>query len=281
MIDVDGYLRRLHMPDPGPPSTSALFALHRAHVQHVAYESLQIQLGRATSVDPRESAARVIAGRGGYCFHLNGAFAALLTALGYDVTWHIGVVFADADGIPGAQTNHLALTVELDGESWFVDAGLGDALYEPIALTPGSVRQGPFTYAMQPSPLAPDGWRFIHDPLAGSFVGMEFRPEPAGPADFIHPHRHLSTSPESKFVQVAQVGRRSADRVEFIRGCVLRIVDGSGTSTHVLSSHDEWFDAVRDIFGLPLHDVDAGERERLWMWLWAGHRQRMEESGAP
>src|SRR5215217_499183 len=81
-LDLDAYLARLGIADPGPPSAAALRALHEAHVEHVAYEALEIQLGRPTSVDPYEAAARILERRrGGYCFHLNGAFSVLLDAL--------------------------------------------------------------------------------------------------------------------------------------------------------------------------------------------------------
>src|SRR3954469_25844344 len=85
---VAAYLDRLGVPDPGEPSLRALRALHRAHVECVPYEVLDVQLGRPTTVDPKESVRRVLGGRGGYCVQLNGAFSELLAALGYDVTWH-------------------------------------------------------------------------------------------------------------------------------------------------------------------------------------------------
>lgn len=53
------------------------------------YETLDIL--RATPVpplDPEESARRIIAGRGGYCFLLVDAFAALLVSLGFTVAEH-------------------------------------------------------------------------------------------------------------------------------------------------------------------------------------------------
>ena len=86
-----GYLARLGVVHDGAPSVDGLARLHRAHAERVPYTSLDIHLGRSTSVDPVESADRVVrTGRAGYCFLSNGAFAALLAALGYDVRWHVG-----------------------------------------------------------------------------------------------------------------------------------------------------------------------------------------------
>src|SRR5437868_5974035 len=81
----EAYLDRLGL-DVEPPSVDALFQVHRAHVERVAYETLWIHLGEGWSVDPADSVERVARGRrGGYCFHLNGAMSELLRGLGYDV----------------------------------------------------------------------------------------------------------------------------------------------------------------------------------------------------
>jgi arylamine N-acetyltransferase len=271
MVDVDSYLRRLDVAHPGPPSVQGLITLQRAHVSRIPYETLEIQLGRRTTVDPDESAARIVAGRGGYCYHLNGAFAALLEALGYHVRKHLGGVFGAAANATGANGNHLALTVDLDGEQWFIDAGLGDALYDPIPLHAGEVTQGPFTYRLEPSPLVVGGWRFWHSPVARSFEGMDFAPEPVTMAAFAGHHRMLSTATTSNFVRVPQVGRRTSDGVDFLRAATFRHVDAAGLSEHVLTSADEWFGVIAEVFGMPLDDLDVVVRDRLWDRIWASH----------
>jgi len=43
-------------------------------------------------IDPLGSARRILGGRGGYCYHLNGAFSALLAWLGVDVSRHLAGV---------------------------------------------------------------------------------------------------------------------------------------------------------------------------------------------
>ena len=64
----------------------------------------------------------------------------LLLALGYDVSRHVGGVHGPVGPAEGDLTNHLVLTVRglptdahPDG-TWYVDAGLGDALHEPMPL---------------------------------------------------------------------------------------------------------------------------------------------------
>ncbi len=78
---VRGYLGRLDIGDPGPPTVDALFALHRAQTERVAYENIDIFLGRPQGIAPAESIDRIVRGRGGYCYNLNGALATTLEAL--------------------------------------------------------------------------------------------------------------------------------------------------------------------------------------------------------
>ncbi len=233
-FDTAAYLRRLGVSDPGPPSVADLRALHAAQVERIAYEALDAYLGRVTSIDPHESAARIAAGRGGYCYHLNGAFSLLLRALGYDVTWHrAGVQGRDVVRPPGpVLANHLALTVrglpsgECPEGVWLVDAGLGDGLHEPLPLRVGEYVQGPFRFRIGRSQVEPGGWRLEHDPR-GAFVGMDFGMRPAVVTDFLDRHVHLSTSPESGYVRTCMVMRRDADGVDVLTGCVLRRI-GAG-----------------------------------------------------
>lgn len=105
------------------------------------YENIDIQLGRPPGIDPELSARRLAAGRGGYCFHLNGAFSALLEALGYDVTRHVGGVCKEPDA-RGVNGDHLALVVRVDGAAFFVDAGLGDGPHEPLPLREDTFERG-------------------------------------------------------------------------------------------------------------------------------------------
>jgi arylamine N-acetyltransferase len=278
-VDVAGYLARLGVDHDDPPSVDGLARLHRAHAERVPYTSLDIHLGRRASVDPLESADRVVrTGRAGYCFLSNGAFAALLAALGYDVRWHVGAVqnrrLAEP---PGRVVNHLALTVHRlpapaapDGR-WLADVGLGDALHEPLPLAAGRTVQPPFGLSLSPSVVAPGGWRLEHDEL-GSFAGMDFWPEAAEPQDFAGAHHELSTSPTSGFVQVLVVARRTPTTSEVLRGCVLQMVGPDRVVTErELTGRSEWFDTVVDGFGLSLEDVTADERDRLWDRVRSGH----------
>jgi len=273
-LDLHGFLDRLGIPEPEPPSAAALHRLHRAFVERVPYENIEIQLGRATTLDQTEAAQRIVRRRGGYCFHLNGAFAALLRALGYQVKLHRAGVQDRSRPRPGIFLNHLALTVaglrDAPTTTWLVDVGLGDALHDPVPLREGTHRQGPFSYQLRPSEVAPGGWRFEHDPR-GSFLGMDFDPATAVMSDFAERHAFLSTSSESGFVRTLTAQRRDAAGINILRALTLSRLGAGSDSWIVLDSREDWYAALADIFGLTLDDVSDVDRDRLWRKVVAQH----------
>ncbi len=277
-MDVTGYLARLGL-DPEPPSLAALRRLHAAHVERVPYEALEVQLGRPTPLDPAASLARILRGRGGYCYHLNGAFSALLHALGYRVTRHLGGVQGSAADAPNVDRNHLALTVtglpDAPETAWLADTGLGDGPHEPLPLREGTYVQGPHTYRLRPSAVAPGGWRFEHDP-SGSFTGMDFAPGVAEMADFTAKHAWLSSAPESGFVRVCVLQRRDAAGVDTLRALTL---DRHGAK-ELIESPGDWWAAAGDVYGIPAALFTDEERERLWRRCVAQHEAHVGGKGS-
>ncbi|WP_410654256.1 arylamine N-acetyltransferase family protein [Amycolatopsis sp. lyj-112] len=273
-VDVPAYLARLGL-EHEPPSLGALFRLHAAHVERVPYEDLEVQLGRVTSLDPAVSFGRIAAGRGGYCYHLNGAFSALLASLGYEVTRHPGGAQLHGE-TAGIHLNHLPLTVsglpEAPDTGWLVDVGLGDGIHEPIPLREGEYKQGPQLFRMSPSEVTPGGWRFDHDP-AGSFVGMDFAPETAVMPDFAEKHVELSTSETSGFVRTLVLQRRDADGVDSLRALTLARLPGGKT---VLESPADWWTAIEDVFGVPRGGFTGEERDRLWRQAVSQHERHID-----
>ena len=280
----DAYLARLGV-DAEPPSAGALFRIHRAHAERVPYETLWIHLGERWSVDPTEAATRIATrGRGGYCFHLNGALAELLTTLGYDVRRHVGGVHGPAGPAEAEMTNHLVLTVRNlptaanPGGRWYVDVGLGDALHEPLPLVAGDYRQGPFRLVLAETPGGVGDWHLTHDP-AGGFAGMAWRAAASGTDAFAERHAWLSTSPESGFVKVLTAQRRDATGVDILRGLVLQRV-GSGAYEVTLATEPELADALGDVFGLDLGRAGDAVRAALWERVHAAHRAWRAASGS-
>jgi len=280
--DVDAYLARLGL-EAEPPSVDALHRLHRAQVERVPYETVWIHMGERWGIAPTDSMRRVAHDhRGGYCFQLNGALSLLLRTLGYRVTRHVGGVHG-ADGPNEAtMTNHLVLIVHdlpddagPDGD-WYVDAGLGDALHEPLPLRPGEYVQGPLRFALDTTTgdgtgdgTGVGGWHLTHDP-AGSFSGMSFRADEAEMAVFADRHEFLSTSPDSSFAGTVTAQLRHRDGTDILRGCVLSRVAGSRAESQTFDRRDEWLGVLDDEFGIRL-DRPPGAVEALWRRVSAAH----------
>src|SRR5919199_4974405 len=113
-MDIQAYLERINYHGPLDPSAETLRELHVAHLLAVPFENLNIGMGWPIVLD--ESALFdkiVVQRRGGFCYELNGLFAALLRALGFHVTM-LSAAVARRDGSFGPDFDHMALLVTLE-----------------------------------------------------------------------------------------------------------------------------------------------------------------------
>ena len=133
MLDVRSYLDRIGYLGPIEGTAGNLRALHRAHLLTVPFENLDISLGREIVVEEEAILRKILElRRGGFCYELNSAFAALLRALGFSVTL-LAARVARSDGREGPEFDHLTLRIDLE-EPWLADVGFGDSFLEPLRL---------------------------------------------------------------------------------------------------------------------------------------------------
>ncbi len=279
------YLARLEL-EVEPPSAAALARLHRAHVERVAWETLWIHCGETWGTDPAVSARRIATtGRGGYCFHLNGAFSWLLAALGYDVHRHVGGVHGSEGPHPEDLTNHLVLTVHgLATDSnpegvWYVDTGLGDAIHEPLPLIERDHESGPFAFRLVATRDAVADWHLEHHP-SGSFSGMAWCNAAAPMTDFAATHTYLSTDPGSRFVQFLVLSRRDAGGADLLRGLGYQR-SGSGATRTTIGSERELFSLVADVFGVDVAGIPTATRRAVWKRADVTHQAFLAARAAP
>src|SRR6478609_3606395 len=272
-IGRDRYLERLGL-EAEPPSVDGLQRIVNRHAERIPYETFWIQAGEGWTVDPVAAARRIaLSGRGGYCYHLNGALGLLLTSLGYSVRAHVGGVHGP-ERSPDDLGNHLVLTVtglpsdENPTGVWYVDTGLGDALHDPLPLVSGTYQQSPFRLVLER--LDDDRWHLQHDP-SGGFRGMEWTLGPARPEDFIAKHTWLSTAPESGFVQVPMAERRDATSIDVIRGLIRSRIGAGAYVCEPITVESDYFDVLADDFGIRFAP-HTSQRERLWSAALASHR---------
>ena len=256
---LDALLARIGLERAPAPDAEGLRTLHRAYLARVPYEDLAVQLGETGPLDEAALARRVLRdGRGGYCFELNTLLAALLRAVGFVVTHHQAVVGGEGP------TNHMALVVDLDGERWIADAGLGEGFLEPLPLREGRYDRGPLSYTLTREPTG-SWWMGQHE--WSSFSGFRMQAPTSTLADFEPHHRRLGTDPASPFVRTLVVQQPREDRIVTLRARTLSEVGPSVDSKRVLD-REEFEAALRDVFGITL---DGARLERCWARAFSQH----------
>ncbi|MBA3915883.1 MAG: arylamine N-acetyltransferase, partial [Acidobacteriales bacterium] len=134
LFDRAGYLRRIGYAGAVTPSLETLRGLHLAHLLHVPFENLDIGWKRHIVCAQESFVSKVLRGRGGFCYELNGSFAALLCDLCFQVTL-LSARVPRPDGSESPEFDHLTLRVDLE-EAWLADVGFGDSFREPLRLEP-------------------------------------------------------------------------------------------------------------------------------------------------
>ncbi|MGH3278382.1 MAG: arylamine N-acetyltransferase family protein [Trebonia sp.] len=263
------YLARLGLTGDLAPTAEVLGELQRRHQDAVPYENLAIMLGRPDSTDPGQTLERVAAGgNAGYCFHQNGAFEVVLRALGFAVERRYGHVWSTPEGRPILELNHLVLLVAIDGRAWWPDLGLGDCMRDPVEVSAGEIRQGPFRYEI--TDCGAEEWAFRHDPAAGSFIGVDVYASRPSDAEVAASHRLLSTPPDGRFTRVLVVQRRDDTGAETLRGIRHRRV-GDGVFTRDLASYRDWREALESL-GVSLAGATDDELRSLHTRMLTAHQ---------
>ena len=149
-LDVDAYLEWIGFAGAQTNDLATLAELQRRHMTAVPFENLAITQGIHIPTDAESSVDKIVRlGRGGWCFEVNGAFAALLTALGFEVRLLGSAVLLAG---PSSVVEHVALEVLAD-QPYLVDVGFGDCFIQPLALNRGGPQDGGNgIYELIPSP---------------------------------------------------------------------------------------------------------------------------------
>ena len=132
-LDIAAYLERMNYRGSQAPTAETLRALQEAHLLAVPFENLSIHNGQRIILEEEALFDKVITRRrGGFCYELNGLFAALLRALGFEVDM-LSARVANAAGEFGPDFDHMTLMVRLD-QRWLADVGFGDSFLEPLLI---------------------------------------------------------------------------------------------------------------------------------------------------
>jgi arylamine N-acetyltransferase len=247
------------------PSGRLLTALHAAHAQRYAHDTVWIARGRLPRLDAVSMATALVTGEGGGCLQLNGGFAWLLARLGFQVELRQAMVQRAFERAPAGRPDaHIALVVTVEDSQWYADVGLGNGPLHPLPLAEGSYPQPPFTFAME-APSGPDeGWRFLHDPSMLAVRSARLAPAASQLEDWAEVYRIDTTDPASDFVRVLSAIRRTTDGVSMMMGRSLITLSASGRKLRRITAQDEWVDIARGVFGLGLPGLTTDDLTRLW-----------------
>jgi N-hydroxyarylamine O-acetyltransferase len=256
-VDLPAYLERMAYTGACASSVPVLEALHLAHVTHIPFENLDIQLGRPVRLDLPGLQAKLVQGkRGGYCFEQNTLFAAALECLGFRLKRLAARVRLGARRV--LPRTHMLLEVEVEGRSWLADVGFGgEGLLKPIPLVAEQVCEH-------------YGWSYRLQEAAGLWTLQCFRRgewldlyaftrEPQFDVDFEMANYYVSTHPESRFVQTLTAQLATPEARYTLRDRELLVLRGDEETCQTVADGEALLRLLAETFGL---DFPAGTRFR-------------------
>jgi len=243
-VELPAYLARIGYRGSIKPTRETLRELHRAHLFTVPFENLDIGWGRKIVCDEASFLRKVVEERrGGFCYELNGAFAALLRGLGFKVTL-LSARVARADGTLSQEFDHLALRMDLD-EPWLADVGFGESFLEPLRLQPDRESQG---YRIVQEL---ERWHVERrEPDGGWKRQYAVTLTPRTLEDFAPMCHYHQSSPDSHFTQNRVCTKATpTGRITLTKDKLILTRNGV-REEKPLSSDQEWKDALREHFGI-------------------------------
>jgi N-hydroxyarylamine O-acetyltransferase len=249
-LNTEAYLSRINYCGSLAASAETLKQLHAAHLLTVPFENLSIHYGEPIVLEDDALFDKVVQRRrGGFCYELNGLFAALLRTLSFNVTMLSARVINAAEEV-SPEFDHMALLVQLD-EAWLVDVGFGDLFHEPLLLEQLAEQvQGQHIYRLD---WNDDLYTLMRRDDQGFWRGQYcFGLEPFGYADFSARCRYHQTSPESHFKKGRMCTRATPEGRITLSERRLITTTASHRQERELSDEREYADALRELFGIVL-----------------------------
>lgn len=253
-MDVSSYLQRLNYTGPTSPTAETLRKLQLAHLQTVPFENLSIHSGEPIVLNDEALFDKIVQRRrGGFCYELNGLFASLLNALGFEVE-KLSARVANDKGQFGPDFDHMTLSVtapDAPEVRWLVDVGFGDCFNEPLLLDVRDAQhQGARSYRIDEA-----GSQLL---LLQREDGGDWKPqyrftlEPHEFPDYDAMCHYHQTSPQSHFTKAPVCTRvTSTGRVTLSGMRLISTREGLREERPVLDQ-DEFRKILREEFGIEL-----------------------------
>ncbi|MEP6911522.1 MAG: arylamine N-acetyltransferase [bacterium] len=248
-MDVDTYLQRIRYRGSRATTAQTLRELQLAHLCSVPFENLSIHAGQPVILqDDALFDKIVVRRRGGFCYELNGLFAALLRQLGFKVEM-LSAEVANGKGGFSPDFAHMTLMVTLK-ERRLADVGFGDSFREPLLLDWNQEQlQGERAYQ-----IVPDGAYLVLKQRENGAEGKDqyrFTLQPHTYADYAEMCHYQQTSPQSHFTQARICTRATADgRITLSKMRLITTVNGEQREERELTNDEDYASALREHFDI-------------------------------
>ena len=255
-FDQNAWLARIGYSGPLEPTLETLNGLIFAHAHSIAYETLDIMLGRPPKLDVGTLQRKMIADkRGGYCFEQNMLFRAGLRSLGYNITSLQGRVIRGLAIDAPRPAIHMLLKVELPEGTYLADVGFGNlAPTCALLLAPDIEQQTPHEVMrfidvggeLTLQARLKRGWEHIYRVI----------PYPRYDGEYEITNWYTGTHPETPYqgnIIAAKPGPNRTRITMYNARVTVRDSDGH-SEKRWLASEDEFRDVLRGEFGLNMSD---------------------------
>ena len=266
-MHVKAYLQRINYRGSLAPTAQTLQELQVAHLLTVPFENLSIHSAEPIILDDDALFEKIVVRRrGGFCYELNGLFAALLRELGFDVAM-LSARVANAEGSFGSDFDHMTLLVTLNEDEvpqrWtstptglprrgprLADVGFGDSFLEPLLLDFGQEQaQGERAYK-----IVADGPHLIlmqREGVAEWKAQYRFTLQPYSYADYAEMCRYHQTSPQSHFTRARICTRATPEgRITLSEMRLIETVHGNERTERLMANDAEYASTLNEHFGV-------------------------------
>ena len=257
-FDLGSWLTRIGYQGPLAPTLETLRGLVFAHAHAIAYESLDIMLGRVPKLSVTDLQHKMVhRRRGGYCFEQNMLFRAGLRSLGYQVTSLQGRVVRGLAIDAPRPAIHMLLRVDLAEGPHLADVGFGNlAPTAPLLLAPDAEQATPH-----------ETMRFIEvcgELTLQSKLGERWEhiyrviPYPRYDAEYEVANWYTATHPDAPYLNNIIVARPLSDgtRLTMFNGRVTLRHPSGESERRSLDTPEAFASVLREEFDLELPDEE-------------------------
>lgn len=253
-IDAFAYLERLRLvrEDPG---LDYLKRLHKAHLQQIPHENLEIQFSRKRKWDIRSLFEAIILteNRGGIGLELNFLFYHLLDQLGFQCFPTTASLKAEGQEF-GPRYQHMIILVFEEDAIWIADVGSKGGPLTPKQVIENQL-QVDYNRYMRLHRDPDENWLLqISGDMSNFTTLYRFREQETQYIEFIDMHQFYQTGVESPYVDQKYISKWSKDGLVTLTDRKLQIAT-SEEPVQSLMNEDAFLAQLEEHFGIHLSDL--------------------------